>query len=725
MGGELCWRNGLGLLFLFQVVVQLANGKCANDCFANGFCRANGTVNDRCECDSYGSIGSKQRFSAVDCSQRACPTGKAWVDYASANNVAHAAGAECSNKGHCERKSGVCACQSGYTGPACDRTHCPGDPNRNGTVCSGRGKCLSIGEMALAEHKDGVRLTAAPTTYTLWDHDMIFGCVCEEGFGGHDCSTMVRACPTGDDPLTTGQVNEVQIVECTCLAVCSGSFRLRFRGELSPPIPHYATAERLRHELEKMGTIGGGVTVALFGAGAAGSAFVCDADGVSTAITFTHEPGNLPALEVLYSDTLLSNSGTDPVMSVKSTPGAGAQGGTAVTGTRENVECSGRGSCALASAGQFGGGYCACNPGFVSSNGAGAAGGRGDCGFQSSSISACAGAASPCNGVGSCSGSPLYACTCNLQEKQTITCIAASGTFTLSFGGQTTAALQWNANAATVQGAVAGLTSVVSATVTFSTGAAACAAAPGVGMIVTFTGPAGSANAGDMAAMTENVASLQGVQEVQTLTCVATSGSFTLSFGGQISIRLQWDDNAATVQGAVAGLSAVISATVTFSTGTSACAVGAGVDMIVTFTANVGDMDPITFDVASLFDYPNALPQFTVVETTKGVAGAIKVVETTKGSTGYEGHTCEFKTCPSGTAWFDEPTSTDTAHAMAVCSNRGACNRATGACTCDLVSRQLDPLARQPHLLTLPTPARIAPTNRPPTHRASSASIAS
>ena len=50
-----------------------------------------------------------------------------------------------------------------------------------------------------------------------------------------------------------------------------------------------------------------------------------------------------------------------------------------------------------------------------------------------------------------------------------------------------------------------------------------------------------------------------------------------------------------------------------------------------------------------------------VAETTKGVAGEIKVVETTKGSTGYEGHTCEFKTCPSGTAWFDEPTSADTA----------------------------------------------------------------
>ena len=91
-----------------------------------------------------------------------------------------------------------------------------------------------------------------------------------------------------------------------------------------------------------------------------------------------------------------------------------------------------------------------------------------------------------------------------VREKQTLTCVATSGTFTLSFGGYTTTALQWNANAATVLGAVAGLTSVVSATVTFSTGAVACAAAPGVGMIVTFTG-----NAGDQPPMTSDVASLQ------------------------------------------------------------------------------------------------------------------------------------------------------------------------------------------------------------------------
>ena len=104
-----------------------------------------------------------------------------------------------------------------------------------------------------------------------------------------------------------------------------------------------------------------------------------------------------------------------------------------------------------------------------------------------------------------------------VREKQTLTCVATSGTFTLSFGGYTTTALQWNANAATVQGAVVGLASVVSATVAFSgVSTVACAAAPGVGIDVTFTG-----NAGNQAPLTYDISSLQG--GVGTIVVVETT----------------------------------------------------------------------------------------------------------------------------------------------------------------------------------------------------------
>ena len=42
---------------------------------------------------------------------------------------------------------------------------------------------------------------------------------------------------------------------------------------------------------------------------------------------------------------------------------------------------------------------------------------------------------------------------------------------------------------------------------------------------------------------------------------------------------------------------------------------------------------------------------------------------------GYTGSDCSLRTCPFGTAWFDEATATNTAHANLECSNRGICDR--------------------------------------------------
>lgn len=48
----------------------------------------------------------------------------------------------------------------------------------------------------------------------------------------------------------------------------------------------------------------------------------------------------------------------------------------------------------------------------------------------------------------------------------------------------------------------------------------------------------------------------------------------------------------------------------------------------------------------------------------------------------YRAPDCSARTCPSGKAWSDIPTSATTAHAEAECSNRGTCDRASGACAC-------------------------------------------
>jgi hypothetical protein len=48
----------------------------------------------------------------------------------------------------------------------------------------------------------------------------------------------------------------------------------------------------------------------------------------------------------------------------------------------------------------------------------------------------------------------------------------------------------------------------------------------------------------------------------------------------------------------------------------------------------------------------------------------------------YRAPDCSARTCPSGKAWGDKASSSDTAHAIIECSNRGVCDRKTGKCKC-------------------------------------------
>lgn len=119
--------------------------------------------------------------------------------------------AECSNRGLCDRETGVCQCFTGYSGTACNRTACPND-------CSGHGICESIREMVPGSQSD-------VTDYMLWDADKTYGCVCDPEYFGNDCSK--RRCYRNDDPLTSvtttiwkseklAEAGEVQIIKVAC-----------------------------------------------------------------------------------------------------------------------------------------------------------------------------------------------------------------------------------------------------------------------------------------------------------------------------------------------------------------------------------------------------------------------------------------------------------------------------------------------------------------------------
>lgn len=79
---------------------------------------------------------------------------------------------------------------------------------------------------------------------SIWDADKIFGCQCDRGFKGADCSLL--QCPTGDDPLTLSQVNEVQLLSCTAT---SGSFDLLFKRQ-RVAIQYDSTALQFQKALE-------------------------------------------------------------------------------------------------------------------------------------------------------------------------------------------------------------------------------------------------------------------------------------------------------------------------------------------------------------------------------------------------------------------------------------------------------------------------------------------
>ena len=74
--------------------VGLDNGEV---CSGHGACAEHVSkgIDETCVCD-YG-------FSGPDCSLRLCPAARAWSDYASANNTAHARHVECANMGESRR----------------------------------------------------------------------------------------------------------------------------------------------------------------------------------------------------------------------------------------------------------------------------------------------------------------------------------------------------------------------------------------------------------------------------------------------------------------------------------------------------------------------------------------------------------------------------------------------------------------------------------------------
>ncbi|MGZ3196538.1 MAG: hypothetical protein ACXU60_05505 [Croceibacterium sp.] len=224
---------------------------------------------------------------------------------------------------------------------------------------------------------------------------------------------------------------------------------------------------------------------------------------------------------------------------------------------------------------------------------------------------------------------PVLAVAPLASDVQTLSVSGAptGGTFTLTFAGQTTAAIAFNATAAALQAALAALTGVGAGNVACSGGPL-----PTANVIIIFSGKLAFAA---QPAITVANNSLTGgttpapaiahtttgtiVNDVQTLSVsgVPTGGSFTLTFNNQTTAAIAFNATAATVQTALVALPGIGAGNVTCTGGPLPAA-----SVTITFTNKLGLSPQPAIAVGSNGLTGGTTPAPTVAHTVIGQAAA-------------------------------------------------------------------------------------------------------
>jgi hypothetical protein len=164
---------------------------------------------DSCTCFTH-TEGNKlvYAYTGADCSLRTCPYGASWDappvsgttvrEGQTVTTVNHDYLVECSNRGKCDRKTGVCMCAEGYEGKGCRRSTCPNE-------CSHHGVCKTAHEITKLLSENTAWDSFSEFEYTdiqyrySWDSHKIRGCECDPGWRGPDCS--IAEAPSNPDPM--------------------------------------------------------------------------------------------------------------------------------------------------------------------------------------------------------------------------------------------------------------------------------------------------------------------------------------------------------------------------------------------------------------------------------------------------------------------------------------------------------------------------------------------
>ncbi|KAL3672939.1 hypothetical protein V7S43_002241 [Phytophthora oleae] len=327
---------------------------CIGELACSGHGHCTGSPSFRCICEKGWTNG--------DCSSRKCPTGPSWFTAPSTSNTIHNQWTECSDAGLCDRITGECSCKTPFQGAACEFLKCPGE-----SVCSGHGQCMTIRQLSLDADADSPALQfdygTDPNNIQTFDCDNILGCKCDPGYEGYDCSK--RSCVKGDDPVTTDQVDEIQLLKCTATG---GVFRLQYRTSTSIDIPFDATVDTFRDIL--MTSFGFEDPVVEYSSGTSACSAPASNANIIT-VTFPVDHGDIPPLRAITTG-LTTSSGA--VSFVAADNGVSIGGVASQKGTKENAVCSNKGYC------DYSLGTCSCSLGYGSSDGRGNLGNREDCG---------------------------------------------------------------------------------------------------------------------------------------------------------------------------------------------------------------------------------------------------------------------------------------------------------------------------------------------------------
>ena len=176
---------------------------------------------------------------------------------------------------------------------------------------------------------------------------------------------------------------QVQIFNCSGTY---GSFTLSFRSTvndgdstrrsaITAPIPYNTSRQEVERILKELPTIED--VIVTFSSESHDRVCVgSDGEANVVSVRFLYEIGDLPPLVADTSELFFGHDGTRGKVYI-ATNGETIHGVSSVAGSRERLECSGRGLCNRDS------GICECFPGYASSNGLNRneRGTRGDCGY--------------------------------------------------------------------------------------------------------------------------------------------------------------------------------------------------------------------------------------------------------------------------------------------------------------------------------------------------------